>query len=105
MNRREKLQRLLDIAPPVEDDVEVPTNPSRFLALEQDDDGNTIEMYFADALDELHPRVANTESRFVARVRVHDLDTDAVLAPVWKIERFATIEESFSYKDGYVALD
>jgi hypothetical protein len=72
--------------------------------LEQDGDGSTLWAYFGDNLDKLRDVIAASETRFVEHVRVHDLDTDAVLVPVWNVKSFATLEDKFSYSDGYVTI-
>jgi hypothetical protein len=104
MNRKAKLTKLLDIAPPLGADLELPEMPPRFIALEQDDDGRTLCFYVSDSLDELRHAVASSETRFVEEVRVHDLDEDTVLAPVWSVTEFAMLEDEFSYDDGYVTI-
>jgi hypothetical protein len=104
MNRKEKLDKLLEIAPPLEAELEVPECPPRFVVLEQDDSGFTLCMFMGDNLEELRDVIATSETHFVEEVRVHDLDTDTVLVPVWRVERFETLEDSFSYEDGYATV-
>jgi hypothetical protein len=104
MNRKEKLDLLLDVAPPTGADLKIPPTPPRFAVLEQDGDGSTLWAYFSDNLDELRDVIAASETRFVEDVRVHDLDTDTVLVPVWNVESFATLEDKFSYSNGYVTI-
>lgn len=104
MTRREKLEKLLDIAPPVGAAVEVPDAPPRFVVLEQDAQGDTLWMHLGDSLDELKAVIAASETRFVEHVRVHDLDADTVLVPIWKVEQFETLEDNFSYEEGYATI-
>jgi hypothetical protein len=104
MTRKEKLENLLNIAPPLQRDIKAPKAPPRFAALEQDDGGNTLCMYLSASLEGLKSTLAGSDTRFVERVRVHDLDADTVMAPVWIVERFAFVEDKFSYKDGYVTI-
>jgi hypothetical protein len=104
MNRKEKLDRLLDIAPPVGAEFEVPEAPPRFVVLEKDESRNVLWIYLGDDLDELAAMITTSETRFVEHVHVHDLDADSVLAPEWKVERFLTLEDGFSYEDGYVSI-
>jgi hypothetical protein len=104
MNRKEKLTKLLEIAPPIEADSEIPEMPPRFVALEQDDGGSTLHLYTSDSLGDLRDALATSETRLVEDVRVHDLDADTVLVPVWKIDEFATLEDEFSYDDGYATI-
>ncbi len=104
MSRKEKLENLLSIAPPLQVEIRVPKTPPRFAALEQDEDGNTLCMYLSASLEELKGTLAGSDTHFVGRVRVHDLDADTVMAPVWRVERFALLEDEFSYKDGYVTI-
>jgi len=104
MDRKQKLDRLLILAPTAGADIDLPEEPTRFVALEQDENGDTLWMYFGEHLDELRSLIAESETRFVEGVRVHDLDTDAVLTPVWQVERFAEIEGNFSYAAGYITV-
>jgi hypothetical protein len=105
MNRREKLDKLFEISPSIGADFDVPDAPSRFAVLEQDSDGNTLWMYLSSNLDALRDIIASSETHFVERIRIHDLDADTVLTPVWRIERFETLEDGFSYENGYSTIE
>lgn len=104
MTRRQKLTKLFDIAPPFEPDFRIPSRPSRFVALELDADLRTLGVYLGDDLGGLGRRIAASETQFVEYVRVHDLDADIVMVPFWRIDRFETLEDEFSYDNGYVTI-
>jgi hypothetical protein len=104
MTRKEKLEKVMNVAPFLEGEIEIPEVPPRFAALEQDDEGNTLRVYLGSSLEELKDTLEASETRFVERVRVHDLDTDVVMVPVWRVRRFARLETQFSYEDGYVTV-
>ena len=103
MSRKEKLENLLSIAPPLQVEIRVPKLPLAS-PLGQYEDGNTLCMYLSASLEELKGTLAGSDTHFVGCVRVHDLDADTVMAPVWRVERFALLEDEFSYKDGYVTI-
>jgi hypothetical protein len=104
MTRKKKLENLLSLAPSLQGEIEMPKTPPRFAALEQDDDGNTLCMYLSASLEGLKSTLAASETRFVECIRVHDLDADTVMVPVWRVERFALLEGKFSYREGYVTV-
>ena len=104
MGRKEKLERLFEIVSPIEVDLDVPENPCRFVALEQDDCGRTLNLYMDNHLEGLKDLIATSETRFVEDVRVHDLDADVVFVPIWKVQRFVVIEDDFSYEQGYATI-
>lgn len=104
MNRIGKLYALLEIAPSVGAEFDIPKAPPRYVALEQDCEGNTLWAYFSPRLDQLRDALAGSETHFVNQVRIHDLDTDAVLVPVWKVTRFTSLEDKFSYTEGYATV-
>jgi hypothetical protein len=104
MNRKEKVDMLLDAIPTAGAEFAVPESPPRFVVLEQDDGGVALWVYFGDNLDELGDAIATSETHFVEHVRIHDLDKDSVLIPVWKVEQFVKLEDDFSYAEGYVTI-
>lgn len=104
MNRRDKLDRLLEIVPLVGSEFDVPENPPRFAALERDENGDALYVHLADGLDELKDAIAASETHFVEDVRVHDLDADTVFVPVWKVGQFIELEDEFSYEEGYLSI-
>src|SRR5271170_7545094 len=104
MNRSEKLDQLFCTAPIIGAEIDLPEEPPRFVALEQDDSGHTLWAYFGDSLAELGNVIAESETHFIELVRVHDLDADIVLVPIWRVEGFTEIEGNFSYADGYATF-
>lgn len=89
--RKNKLAELLSGAPAIEDGLTLPDSPARYVALEQSFLGDTIWAYFADVMTGIMEQLENSDTSFVDRIRVHDLDTDLVYAPKWIIESICEV--------------
>ncbi len=85
MNRASAVHAMLNMTAAIENGLKVPSEPPRYLALEQDLFSNTIWAYFEDSLDEIRHALEESDTSHVDRVRVHDLDTGESYLPVWKI--------------------
>ncbi len=93
MTRLEKLHDMLDSTAAEENGIEIPTEAKRYVALEHSAFTDTLWAHFGDDLDEIKAALEESETSFVDRVRVHDLDTGATFVPVWKIANFGEIHD------------
>jgi hypothetical protein len=84
--RTRKLAELLKNTSAIENGLKLPDEPARYLALEQSASGDTLWAYFGDLMTGIMQQLEVSETRFVDRIRVHDLDTGLVYAPQWTIE-------------------
>jgi hypothetical protein len=86
ITRLEKLRELILETPAIENGLSLPDSVPRYVAVEQSTFGDTMWAYFEDSMTEIMQSLEKSETSFVERIRVHDLDTDQVYAPQWKIE-------------------
>ncbi len=91
MPRIDKLYALLQNTLSLENGLRLPKRADRFVALEQSESGDTLWAYFGKDFDAIKRSLEESETSFVGRVRVHDLATDRVFVPVWKIVDFVEI--------------
>lgn len=84
--RLKKLIGLLANATAIENGLTLPDTPARYVALEQSVFGDTLWAYFDDLMTGIMQHLEASETSFVERIRVHDLDTDLVYAPKWVID-------------------
>ncbi len=84
--RIEKLTELLSIAPAIENGLTLPNVPSRYVALEQSVFGDTLWAYFDDLMTGIMQQLEASDTSFVDRIRVHDLDTGQIYAPKWTLD-------------------
>jgi hypothetical protein len=82
---------MVDGTAAIENCLEVPQTPPRYIALEQDLFGNTIWAYFEETLDEIGSALEDSGTSHVDRIRIHDLDTGQLYVPVWKISEIAEL--------------
>lgn len=84
--RAEKLAELLSSAPAFENGLLLPHKAARYVALEQSVFGDTMWAYFDDLMTGIIESLQSSDTSFVDRIRVHDLDTGQVYAPKWVLE-------------------
>jgi hypothetical protein len=87
-NRLEKLANLLQDTSAIENGIALPELPPRYVALEQSTFGETMWAYFGEHLTAIAQDLERSETSFVERIRVHDLDADLIYVPGWKIDGF-----------------
>ncbi len=80
-----KLSSLLKYAPAIEFGLIFPDLVPRYIALEQSIFGDVMWAYFDDSMTGIMKHLEQSETSFVDRIRVHDLDTDSIYAPKWTI--------------------
>jgi hypothetical protein len=81
-----KLTELLNSAPAFENGLVLPKTPTRYVALEQSVFGDTMWAYFDDLMTGIIDSLQTSDTSFVDRIRVHDLDTGLIYAPKWILE-------------------
>jgi hypothetical protein len=69
----------------------VPDPLPRYVALEQTLFGDVVWAYFADLMTGIMQNLETSETSFVDRIRVHDLDSGAVYAPKWTIDSLTEV--------------
>lgn len=84
--RTRKLAELLRDTTAIENGLTLPDAPARYVALEQDVLGDTLWAYFDNVMTGIMQQLEASDTRFVDRIRVHDLDTALIYAPKWMIE-------------------
>jgi hypothetical protein len=86
VKRIERLTALLNNAPAIENGVTFPDVPNRYAALEQSVFGDTLWAYFDDLMTGIMQQLEASDTSFVDRIRVHDLDTGLIYAPKWILD-------------------
>jgi hypothetical protein len=84
--RTQKLAEFLKGTPAIENGLTLPESPRRFVALEQSVFGDTLWAYFDDLMTGMMEQLERSDTSFVDRIRVHDLDTGLIYAPKWKLD-------------------
>jgi len=83
--RTDRLTELLANAPAIENGLAVPDVPARYVALEQSIFGDTLWAFFDNFMTGIMQQLEGSNTSFVERVRVYDLDTGLIYAPKWTI--------------------
>lgn len=84
--RIEKLTELLGNTTAIENGLIIPDTPVRYVALEQSIFGDTLWAYFDDLMTGIMQQIEASDTSFVDRIRVHDLDTALIYAPKWTVD-------------------
>jgi hypothetical protein len=84
----EKLVNLLQDTQAIENGLELPDTAPRYVALEQSTFGDAMWAYFGESLTAIAQDLERSDTSFVERIRVHDLDLDLIYVPGWKIDGF-----------------
>ena len=84
--RIERVAELLSNAPAIENGLPFPDVPNRYVALEQSLFGDTLWAYFDDLMTGIMQQLEASDTSFVDRTRVHDLDTGLIYAPKWILD-------------------
>lgn len=85
-NRIERLTELFSDTPAIENGLTLPNVPYRYAALEQSVFGDTLWAYFDDLMTGIMQQLEASDTSFVDRIRVHDLDTGLIYAPKWTLD-------------------
>ena len=91
--RRERLAALLKDAPAIENGLTLPKGPPRCVALEQSAFGDILWAYFDDLMTGIIQQLEQSDTSFVDRIRVHDLDTGLIYAPKWTIDSLCEVPD------------
>ena len=84
--RTQKLTEFLRGTPALENGLRLPKNPRRYVAFEQSVFGDTLWAYFDDLMTGIMEQLEASDTSFVDRIRVHDLDTGLIYAPKWILD-------------------
>lgn len=84
--RIERLTELLSNTPAIENGLTLPNVPGRYVALEQSVFGDTLWAYCDDLMTGIMEQLEASDTSFVDRIRVHDLDTGLIYAPKWTLD-------------------
>lgn len=84
--RTQKLAEFLEGAPALENGLELPESSHRYVALEQSVFGDTLWAYFDDLMTGIMRQLEASDTSFVDRIRVHDLDAGLIYAPKWTLD-------------------
>jgi hypothetical protein len=90
--RTQKLAGFLEGAPAVENGLKLPERPHRYVALEQSVFGDTLWAYFDDFMTGIMEQLEASDTSFVDRIRVHDLDTGLIYAPKWTLDSLHEVQ-------------
>jgi hypothetical protein len=84
--RIERLTELLNNTPAIENGLTLHSVPNRYAALEQSVFGDTLWAYFDDLMTGIMEQLEASDTSFVDRIRVHDLDTGLIYAAKWTLD-------------------
>ncbi len=90
--RIERLTELFSNAPAIENGLILPSVSSRYVALEQSVFGDTLWAYFDDLMTGIMQQLEASDTSFVDRIRVHDLDTGLIYAPKWTLDSLHEVQ-------------
>ncbi len=88
MSRKERVQKLLGCSAAIENGLELPEHPQRYVALECDVFRDIAWACFGDNLDEIKSSLEESTTTGIERIYVHDLDEGKLYSPYWTIVRF-----------------
>lgn len=83
--RTQKLAEFLEGTPALENGLKLPERPHRYVAFEQSIFGDILWAYFDDVMTGIMEQLEASDTSFVDRIRVHDLDTGLIYAPKWTL--------------------
>ena len=84
--RTQELAEFLKSTPALENGLKLPERTNRYVALEQSVFGDTLWAYFDDLMTGIMQQLEASDTSFVVRIRVHDLDTGLIYAPKWTLD-------------------